>query len=199
MANYIVNSLEKNQRLDRRLPGVAGFWIFILIDMIVFFALFLSYVFERIDQVELFSASQASLDVNLGLFNMLVLLTSSWLVAMAVHLARDGQSWKVAWLLWGGVLSGLIFSVVKIYEYTEKFRTGTSMLTNDFYMFYFTLTGIHFIHVLVGVIVLSFLAVRAKRGRYSYGNEKGLEVGATYWHMVDLLWIMLFPLLYMAR
>jgi len=199
MTNYIVNALEKDQGLVRRLPGVAGFWIFILIDMVVFAALFLSYVVERVDQVALFSASQATLDVRLGLFNMLVLLTSSWFVAMAVHLARRGQSREVAWLLWGGVLSGLIFSVVKVYEYTEKFSAGTSMLTNDFYMFYFTLTGIHFVHVLIGVMVLSFLAVRAKRGGYSHGNAKGLEVGATYWHMVDLLWIMLFPLLYMAR
>lgn len=181
------------------LPGAPGIWIFILLDMLFFSVLFLAYVAERTNQPGLFATSQEQLNITLGLFNMLVLLTSSWFVALAVHAARRDRREQTLWLLVAAFLCGLIFALVKIAEYFQKFKVGVSMLTNDFFMFYFTLTFIHFLHVIAGMVVLTVMALNARNGAYSARKCTGIETGGTYWHMVDLLWIMLFPLLYMAR
>ncbi len=194
--------MNTNVRLDRRLrllPGFNGIWVFMIMDLIFFAIFFLSYLQERASRVDLFNASQESLNVPLGLINMIVLLTSSWLVAMAVAAAKAGRSTQAARLLQAGACLGAGFVLIKLFEYFEKARVGISILSNEFFMFYFSLTFFHFLHVLVGLFVLHRLAQRARAGLYGPGRMHGLETGAVYWHMVDLLWIMLFPLLYMAR
>jgi nitric oxide reductase NorE protein len=184
---------------ERVLPGVPGIWIFVLMDMGFFAMLFLAYVLERAKQPALFAASQEHLNVGLGLFNMLVLLTSSWFVAMAVQALRLGRSRQASGLLLAGLACGLLFAAVKVVEYGQKFAAGITPLTDGFFMLYFVLTFLHCLHVIVGVVVLAILALQARKGAYGAGSTAGIEMGATYWHMVDLLWIMLFPLLYMAR
>ncbi|WP_296257828.1 MULTISPECIES: cytochrome c oxidase subunit 3 family protein [unclassified Pseudomonas] len=183
----------------RVLPGVTGIWIFILLDMTFFSVLFLAYVTERSGQVALFTASQAQLNVPLGLCNMLVLLTSSWLVAQAVHGARRGQRRAAGWLLLAAIACAVAFIGIKAFEYSEEFSRGITPLTNGFFMLYFSLTFFHVLHVLVGCAVLAVMARNTWQGAYGVGRTSGLETGATYWHMVDLLWIMLFPLLYLAK
>ncbi len=89
--------------------------------------------------------------------------------------------------------------MVKAVEYTAKIKAGYTMLSNDFFMFYWCLTGIHLLHVFVGSTILLVCWNNARDGRYGPANMKGLETGASYWHMVDLLWIFLFPLLYLLR
>jgi nitric oxide reductase NorE protein len=184
---------------QRRLPGVPGIWIFVLLDMAFFGVLILAFLVERSRQAVQFEQSQAALNLNLGLVNMLVLLTSSWLVALAVHAARVQRGLACAWLLRGGFLCALVFAVLKLVEYGQKIGAGITPLSDGFYMLYFVMTFLHFLHVCAGMVVLWILARHAAAGAYDTGVHTGLESGATYWHMVDLLWIMLFPLLYMAR
>jgi nitric oxide reductase NorE protein len=181
---------------ERLLPGVPGIWIFVLMDMGFFAMLFLAYVLERAKQPALFAASQEQLNVGLGLFNMLVLLSSSWLVAMAVQALRLGRSRQASGLLLAGLACGLLFAALKVVEYGQKFAAGITPLSDGFFMLYFVLTFLHCLHVIAGVVVLAILALKTREGA---GRVVGIEMGATYWHMVDLLWIMLFPLLYMAR
>ncbi|QGZ31190.1 cytochrome c oxidase subunit 3 [Stutzerimonas stutzeri] len=184
---------------ERVLPGLNGIWVFVILDLTFFAVFFLSYLMERSSRVELFNTSQESLNVPLGLINMLVLLTSSWFVAMAVAAVREGQTRRAVRLLYAGAGLGVGFVLIKLFEYYEKLQVGISPLTNEFFMFYFSLTFFHFLHVLVGLLVLIRLARRYQAGLYRRGQVHGLETAAVYWHMVDLLWIMLFPLLYMAR
>jgi len=181
-----------------RLPGEVGIWVFVLFDLVFFALLFLSYVIERAGNPVLFAESQRRLDVGLGLINTLILLTSSWLVALAVHIARVGASKLCARCLWAAALCGSAFISIKLVEYGTKFHAGISMLTNDFFMFYFAMTFIHFVHVIVGTVVLLVVAAKARRGDYQGGNVKGIETAGIYWHMVDLLWVMLFPLIYLS-
>ncbi len=181
---------------ERLLPGVPGIWIFVLMDMGFFAMLFLAYVLERAKQPALFAASQEQLNVSLGLFNMLVLLSSSWLVAMAVQALRLGRSRQASGLLLAGLACGLLFAALKVVEYGQKFAAGITPLSDGFFMLYFVMTFLHCLHVIAGVVVLAILALQTREGA---GRVVGIEMGATYWHMVDLLWIMLFPLLYMAR
>jgi len=98
-----------------------------------------------------------------------------------------------------GMLCGAGFLVVKVFEYAEKFGAGISLSTNTFYMFYISLTFFHFMHVILGMVILAVIWTQARRGAYRPGECNGLESGAAYWHMVDLLWIILFPLVYVMR
>ncbi len=190
------SSLTEN---TRRLPGDPGVWIFVGADMLMFGLFFSSFVVERSKHIDVFNLSQQALNFNYGGINTLILLTSSWFVVLAVHAAKMNRVKLVPHLLAAAAVCGLAFCSIKVVEYTEKFSHGISMLTNDFFMYYFILTGIHFLHVIAGTVMLFVLWKKARAGAYGSHRYIGLESGATYWHMVDLLWIVLFPLLYLMR
>lgn len=186
-----------------RLPGEQGIWLFVLGDMLVFALFFATFLYYKGQQPEVFAAGQASLNTTLGTLNTLLLLTSSWCIASAVtHLQQSpgdtGRLETSRRLITLAGLCGLAFVVVKILEYREKVNAGFGLTTNDFYMLFYMFTGIHLIHVLVGLLVL--FVVRLLLGNKTRAPATTLNIiesGATYWHMVDLLWIVLFPLLYL--
>ena len=168
-------------------------------DLTVFALFFSAFAFYRSQQVELYRASQATLNQHYGVLNTLLLLTGSWFVALALESARKRSPLRAARLLTLAIGCGSAFAVVKYCEYGEKFRAGIGPGTNDFFMYYFVLTGIHLLHVLVGLGLLCWALARL-RGRAGAEPSLGLlECSGLYWHMVDLLWIVLFPLLYLLR
>lgn len=183
----------------RRLPGDLAIWFFILAEMLAFAVFFAAYAFARASHVEEFNLYQQTLDRNLGALNTLLLITGSWFVVLAVQAAHKGQQSAIARNILIGWLCGAGFLVVKVIEYSAKFGAGISMSTNTFYMFYISLTFFHFMHVILGMVILSVLWVQARKGVYGSHDAHGLESGAAYWHMVDLLWIVLFPLVYVMR
>jgi nitric oxide reductase NorE protein len=128
--------------------------------------------------------------------NTVILLTSSWFVAQAVLCVRGGDPDRAVRLLWGGAVSGVAFMVLKCYEWYREIVAGQTN-SDMFYSFYYVITGVHLVHVLIGLIVLGVL-VRELR---TPGRRRVwmVESGATYWHMVDLLWVIIFALLYVMR
>jgi nitric oxide reductase NorE protein len=183
----------------RRLPGVDGVWVFIGADSVIFAILFLSFMQDRLHNPAMFEASRHTLNMNLGGIDTLILLTSSWSVALAIQALKRDLVDRVPRYLLGGVITGLMFVVSKSIEYFEKFTHGITPGTDAFYMWYFTLTGIHLAHVLVGSGLLAYLWIRARRGAYNSTQRVVPECVASFWHLVDLLWIVLFPLLYLMR
>ena len=183
----------------RRLPGVDGVWVFIGADLVIFAILFLSFMQDRLKNPATFEASRQTLNMHLGGIDTLILLTSSWSVALAVQAMKRDQIDREPRLLLGGAVTGLMFVASKSIEYFEKFAHGITPGTNPFYMWYFTLTGIHLIHVVVGTSLLTYLWVRSWRGTYDHLHRAVPESVASYWHLVDLLWIVLFPLLYLMK
>jgi nitric oxide reductase NorE protein len=183
----------------RRLPGVEGVWVFIGADSVIFAILFLSFMQDRLKNPAIFEASRQTLNMNLGGIDTIILLTSSWSVALAVQAMKRDQIDREPRLLLGGAVTGLMFVASKSIEYFEKFAHGITPGTNPFYMWYFTLTGIHLIHVVVGTSLLTYLWVRSWRGTYDHLHRAVPESVASYWHLVDLLWIVLFPLLYLMK
>jgi nitric oxide reductase NorE protein len=178
---------------------VEGVWVFIGADSVIFAILFLTFMQDRLKDPALFEASRHTLNMNLGGLDTLILLTSSWSVALAVQaMKRDLVHLEPRYLL-GGALTGLMFVVSKSIEYFEKFAHGLTPGTNPFYMWYFTLTGIHLAHVLLGTSLLTYLWIRSRRGTYDHLHKAVPESVASFWHLVDLLWIVLFPLLYLMR
>lgn len=183
----------------RRLPGVDGVWVFIGADSAIFAILFLSFMQDRRTDPALFEASRQTLNIHLGGIDTLILVTSSWLVALAIQAIKRDQADRIAPFLLGGALTGLLFVVSKSVEYAQKFAQGITPATDTFYMWYFTLTGIHLAHVLLGTGLLAFTWTSARRGAYGSAHRMVPECVASFWHLVDLLWIVLFPLLYLQR
>ncbi len=189
------------ERADPHIPGEAGIWVFVLGDMTVFAALFAGFVFYRSAALDLYMQSQATLNQTFGAINTLLLLTSSWFVVMGTDAARRDAATLARRLFAAAFLCGAAFVAVKFFEYREKALAGLTPITNEFYSFYYMLTGLHLLHVLIGMVVLAVVVRRAG----SPGGFRGasdvvfLECSASYWHMVDLLWIVLFPLLYLMK
>lgn len=196
----IATASESEAEIDaRRLPGDPDVWIFILAELLMFGAFFVAYIVNWMGARELYTAAQVTLDRSLGLINTVFLVTSSWAVVWALNAARANRVRHVAPWLALAIALGVAFMVVKYFEYAAKLDAGIDLTTDDFHMFYFCLTGIHLLHVVAGTIILIVCWTNAREGLYQAGNVKGLETGASYWHMVDLLWIFLFPLLYLLR
>jgi len=186
-------------RAAPRLRGDLGVWLVILMELLTFAILFVSYAFARTQELALFNASQATLNLHTGALNTVLLISGSACVASAVQaMGRDARAACARWLL-GALACGSGFVGVKLWEYAGKLAEGVDLSTNTFYMFYLLLTGFHFLHVLVGLLALAWLWWRVRRGDYGRGDLHALETGAAFWHMVDLLWIVLFPLVYVMR
>jgi nitric oxide reductase NorE protein len=180
-------------------PGDFGIWLIVYIELFTFMWLFIGYAFTRRSNLEMFNASQLLLDQRAGFINTLILITSSFFVVKALELIKQEHAKKASkWVLFAIGLASL-FLVIKLYEFADKSAQGIDLETNTFFMFYFLLTSFHFLHVLLGIVILFVLYNNTKKGVYSAKNHGGFESGAVYWHMVDLLWIVLFPLVYIIR
>ncbi|WP_373032331.1 cytochrome c oxidase subunit 3 family protein [Sulfurovum sp.] len=184
-------------------PGDFAIWIIIYVELVTFAALFIGYAFARRADVELFNQSQLLLDQRSGFINTLVLITSSYFLVKAIEVIKTVNTKRASllssrWLLAAIVLGGS-FIVIKSIEFSDKFEQGINLSTNTFFMFYILLTAFHFMHVLLGLIILYAVYKKAKMGGYSKEDHRGMETGASYWHLVDLLWIVLFPLIYIMR
>lgn len=183
----------------RRLPGDLAIWFFILAELLAFGVFFVAYAFTRANNVELFNTEQLALDRTAGAINTVLLLTSSFFVVRAVQVAEADDSRRAAPWLAAAFACGGGFVVVKLFEYAGKIGAGISLSSSTFHMFYLSLTFFHFMHVILGMVILAALWNGARCGRYGPDNMNGIETGAAYWHMVDLVWLILFPLIYVMR
>ena len=179
-------------------PGTEGLWTFVFIDMAIFLLIFFTFMSERLRHFEVYSASQLHLNELLGLANTVILLTSSWMVVEAVHAARKQLVKKVSACLMGAFLLGALFSINKLIEYYLKFDAGITPITNPFFSFYFFITIVHFLHVIAGMVFIFYFKNEAQAYVTSDKYVTGLENVGLFWHYVDVLWIFIFPLLYLV-
>lgn len=182
---------------ERRVPGEPGIWVLVLGELFIFSMFFITIAAEHSARPELFRQAQATLNHSLGLTNTLLLLTSSLLVALAVDRLREAAPGARP-LLHAAMACGAGFAVIKVVEYTEKIRGGVNIASSEFFTLYFAFTGIHLAHVLLGLGVLGLLSA-AGRSPAVMDRSGFIECGAIFWHLVDLLWIVLFALFYLAR
>lgn len=176
-------------------PGGVLMWIVVILELSVFTIIFgvIAYL-RRSDEVA-FALGQRSLSPAHGLALTLLLMTSGWLTAEAVHRVRGGEIAQARRYYAAAVATGAIFVVVKVVDYVHKTRSGLSLGASDFWDVYFLSTGFHLLHVLVGLILLAYVGARA--GRTTFEDEETTVAGtALFFHMCDLAWFFLFPLLY---
>jgi nitric oxide reductase NorE protein len=179
------------------LPGDGSMWVFVLGDLMIFAAYFIIFMVARTREHALFLSSQQHLNQTIGVVNTLVLLASSWFVARGVVAARAGEHVRALRLTVGGGLCGVLFIALKVYEWSLEASHGYTFAKNNFFMFYYALTGVHLLHVAMGLVILG-IVVRELRTP-SLRRPAIVESGATFWHMVDLLWIVVFALVYVMR
>ena len=181
----------------RFVPGQPDMWAFALFETLLFTSYFAVYLFNRAHNEELYLQSQSHLELWVGVLNTIVLLTSSWSIARCVQAARAGSyrdALSAASLTAG---FGALFLVCKVVEWARLIRMGNTLTTNDFFMHYFFLTGLHCLHLLIGFVVLGVIVYQL-RGP-ARRCQTLVETCATYWHTVDLLWVLIFALLYVVR
>jgi cytochrome c oxidase subunit III len=188
--------------------GLFGMWVFLVSEVMFFGGVFATYMVYRHTYHDAFAAASRTLDIRLGTFNTFVLLTSSLTMALAVRSAQLQQRWRTALSVLCTLILGSAFLVIKFVEYNHKFHEHHAPLfglpfhfedpdpgaTKIFFGLYFGMTGIHALHMIIGIAMLSFLLVTALRRPE---NAMRTEIFGLYWHFVDIVWIFLFPLLYL--
>lgn len=184
----------------RGVPGEVGIWAFILTDMSVFATYFIVFAYSRSQQPQIFQHGLHLTSLPAGLLNTFFMLTASLFVALAVQSIRQGSRGTSQLLLLGAGLCGTGFVITKYFEWGAKLAAGYTPLTDNFFQLYFILTGIHLLHVLVALVVLVYLWRKVRQIQHSAtaSQIRFIENGASYWHMVDLIWLGLFALLYLA-
>lgn len=179
-----------------RIPGDINMWVMVLGDLVIFSAYFVIYAIYRHQDPTGFLAAQQHLDIGIGSINTIVLLTSSWFMARAVLAARAGDHRPATRLVCITGACGVVFMVLKGYEWAVKIAAGHTN-SEMFYSFYYVITGVHLVHMLIGLITLG-VVIRELRNP-ARRRTWMVETGATYWHMVDLLWVIIFGLFYVMR
>ncbi len=184
-----------------------GMWAFLITEVLFFGGLFAGYAQYRIRYPGAYAAASHHLDITLGAINTAVLIASSLTMALAVRGAQTGRRKATAGLLMSTVALGLVFLGIKAVEYSHKFHEhlvpGPSFSFDGpresqlFFSFYFAMTGMHALHMIIGVVLVTIIAWFAWRGRYSPEYFSPVEVTGLYWHFVDIVWIFLFPMLYL--
>jgi cytochrome c oxidase subunit 3 len=186
-----------------------GMWIFLGSETLLFAGLFALYAAYRFAYPAEFHAAASHANLALGTINTYLLLTSSLTMALAIHATRDGRRRRTVALLLATIALGLAFDALKAIEYAEHLAEG--LAPGAAYAFaglpargvalyvtlYYLLTGLHALHVTGGVVMLGWLTWRARRGEFTPASHIALELGGLYWHLVDLVWIFLWPLLYL--
>jgi cytochrome c oxidase subunit 3 len=186
-----------------------GMWLFLVTEILLFGGLFVGFALMQSRHHEAFMAAHHHLDRALGTLNTVVLLFSSWTMVMAVHSSKQGNRKKVIAFLVITLICAGVFLGVKYVEYSHKFHEG--LLPGKYYhhqgdsvpgqfmffSFYFMMTGLHGIHIVAGMAAIGWVLFRTIRGDFSARYNTPVDIAGLYWHLVDLIWIYLFPLLYL--
>jgi cytochrome c oxidase subunit III len=188
-----------------------GMWLFLSTEIMFFGGVFLAYTIYRLQHEAAFAAASHELDLLLGTVNTGVLLCSSLTMALAVQAAQVSKRQRLFWLLVATIVLGSVFLGIKAIEYIHKYEHGLMPLGNlpfhwdkpepgpaeMFFDLYFVMTGIHALHMVIGIAILAILAVAAYRGKLLGDFHAPVHITGLYWHFVDIVWVFLFPLLYL--
>ncbi len=189
-----------------------GIWLFMVTEILMFGGLFVAYSIMHNLYPEMFAEGAEHLDWRMGFLNTLVLIFSSLTMALGIYFIQKNDRQKAVMSLGITIVCGLIFMVVKYFEYSHKFHLGLlpgKFLNVDivkphhanlglYYGFYYCMTGLHGIHVLLGMLLITWVLIRTKRGDFNPNYYTAVEGVGIFWHIVDLIWIFLFPLLYLV-
>ena len=196
---------------QQRRAGELAMWVFLVTEFMFFGGLFLAYLVYRNEYPQQFAAGSQTMDLPLGTVNTFVLLASSLTMALAVQAAGASNRRLLVLFLWGTILLGAVFLGIKAYEYYHKFaehhvpfvagfhaESADRLGLSTFYNLYFLMTGMHALHMVIGITLMLILVVAAYRGRLMGPRSIVVHNAGLYWHFVDLVWVYLFPFFYLV-
>ena len=175
-------------------PGGILMWIIIFLELITFGMALVAFVYYGAEEPEIFHQSKLQLNPTIGAINTIFLLTSGLFVANAIHFYKEGNIKKTTFFFKLAMLGGLLFLLLKSFEYYTKITHGITLDTNTFFSFYWMLTGFHIIHVLIGLILLFITERNISKNK---SELEDVEATAAFWHMCDIIWLLLFPTIYL--
>ena len=180
-------------------PGEPELWILILADLVIFSIFFIVFMHSGTLNAELFNSTKADLNQLLGMTNTVALLTSSWFVVTGFSLLRASQLKAAKRFYYLAFAMGWVFVIIKICEYMATLDAGVNVADILFYLYYFSFTGVHLLHVTIGMLCLFAITRRCDKASTSHNNLVFTESVGVYWHLVDVLWIFLFCLIYLIK
>ncbi len=180
-------------------PGGVLIWIIIFLEILTFTMAIGAFLYQKGGAYEAFTASQALLNPTFGMINTLVLISGGFFMATALHQLKQNDNAQSLWWIRAAIAMGILFLGIKGYEYSEKIAHGLTIDYDSFFTFYWLLTAFHFIHIIVALMILIFLSFGIAKGSYSASDYEDVEAGAAFWHMCDLIWLFLFPVLYLMN
>lgn len=178
-------------------PGGILIWIIIALELLTFMGGLLAFAVFRSNNIELVQESQQHLSALIGTINTIILITGGYFMAIGIKKIKKGLTIESSRMILYAMFSGLLFLALKGYEYYDKIIEGIGMSTNTFFSFYWLITGFHFIHVFVALLILLALYISIKKGKYDEKDHFDVETGGAFWHLCDLIWILVFPLFYL--
>lgn len=178
-------------------PGGILVWLLVVVEIVTFGAGINTFLAQGRDLAAEYAAGRALLNQPLTFTNTLLLLTGGWCMANGIHDLRSGNS-RIAlrWVM-AAITTGLLFTVLKGVEYADKVQHGIGFGRDVFFTFYYALTGFHLVHVLVAVALLAFMARGIQKGHYHRENHLDVESSGIFWHMCDLIWLLVYPIIYL--
>lgn len=179
------------------MPGQPDMWFFVFFESLIFTSYFGVYLYYRAQHEQAFLSSQVHLDLWLGIVETIALLTSSWSIARSVQAARAGAYAVARRDALVTAAFGVAFMVLKVTEWVRQIQAGHTFSSTDFFQYFFFLTVIHLVHLLIGFVVLGVLIYQLSSPRRR--SQELVETCATYWHTVDFFWVLIFALLYVVR
>lgn len=189
-----MNTTEVNYKNVYYPPGGILMWIIIFLELITFGMALVAFVYYGTEEAEVFHQSKLQLNPTIGAINTIFLLTSGLFIANAVHFYKKGKTKKSSFFFKLTMLGGVLFLLLKSYEYYTKIANGITLDTNTFYTFYWMLTGFHIIHVLIGLVILVITERNINKNK---AELEDVEASAAFWHMCDIIWLLLFPTIYL--
>jgi nitric oxide reductase NorE protein len=181
----------------QRFPGDPDMWLFVVVESLVFTSYFCVYLYARTQHQEAFLQAQSALTMWLGVLDTVVLLTSSWMIARCVERTRAGDHAAARTEALAAAGLGVAFLALKVAEWVHLIEHGHTFTSSDFLQHYFFLTGLHAVHLVIGFVALGVLVRQLSDPRRR--SRQTIETCATYWHTVDLYWVVIFALLYVVR
>lgn len=178
-------------------PGGILIWFLILLEIFTFLGGIFAFLLYRKDALEEFKQAQAFLNPLVGTINTLVLITSGYFMANSIHQLKEGNHLQSKKSTQIAMLLGILFLIIKSVEFYGKISSGIGFTHNTFFTFYWLMTGFHYVHVLFGVGLLAYMQKAISDEKYNAKNMFDVESSATYWHLCDLIWILIFPILYL--
>lgn len=178
-------------------PGGILIWFLMILEIFTFLGAIFVFLYKRSAAMQEFKNAQQFLNPTIGTLNTIILITSGYFMANSLHQLKNNDNKKSARSVQIALFFGIVFLIIKSAEFYGKINHGIGFTENTFFTFYWLMTGFHFVHVLFGVGLLAYMQHAIKQKKYDAKNLFDVESSATYWHLCDLIWILIFPVLYL--